>query len=40
VLNPTFTAELIKRLETNARESRAFDGTMYMPGVVGENAVQ
>ncbi len=37
VLNPTFSSELIKRLETNARESRAFDGTMYTPGVVGKD---
>lgn len=40
VLNPTFTSELIKRLETNARESRAFDGTMYTPGVVGLNNIK
>ncbi len=39
VLNPTFSSELIKRLETNARESRAFDGTMYTPGVVGKYPV-
>lgn len=40
VLNPTFSPELIKRLETNARESRAFDGTMYTPGVVGLNNIK
>lgn len=40
VLNPTFSTELIKRLETNARESRAFDGTKYTPGVVGLNNIK
>merc|ERR1719474_358510 len=40
VLNPTFTKELIKQLETNTKESRAFDGTMYTPGVVGLNNIK
>jgi len=40
VLNPTFTRELIKRMETNTKESRAYDGTMYTPGVVGLNNIK
>jgi len=40
VLNPTFSKELILRLATSARESRAFDGTKYSPGVVGLNNIK
>jgi len=40
VLNPTFNKELIKRLETSSRESRAYDGTKYTPGVVGLNNIK
>jgi len=40
VLNPTFSSSLIKRLETSTKESRAFDGTMYTPGVVGLNNIK
>jgi len=40
VLNPTFSEELIKRLETSTRESRAYDGTKYVPGVVGLNNIK
>ena len=40
VLNPTFTPELIKKLETSSREARAYDGTMYTPGVVGLNNIK
>jgi len=40
VLNPTFTPELIKRLETSTREARAYDGTKYTPGVVGLNNIK
>ncbi|CAH2068315.1 unnamed protein product, partial [Iphiclides podalirius] len=31
VLNPIFTPEQIKQLDTNTKMSRAIDGTMYMP---------
>ena len=37
VLNPTFSQDLIKKLETSAKENRAFYGTKYIPGVVGKN---
>merc|ERR1719430_3004437 len=40
VLNPTFDKELIRRLETSTRESRAYDGTNYTPGVVGLNNIK
>ena len=40
VLNPTFSSDLIKRLETSTKESRAFDGSMYTPGVVGLNNIK
>jgi len=40
VLNPTFTKELIKQLETNTSLSRAYDGTKYTPGVVGLNNIK
>jgi len=40
VLNPTFTLELVKRLETSTREARAYDGTKYTPGVVGLNNIK
>eukprot|EP00096_Caligus_rogercresseyi_P015416 TRINITY_DN7853_c0_g1_i2.p1 TRINITY_DN7853_c0_g1~~TRINITY_DN7853_c0_g1_i2.p1 ORF type:complete len:498 (+),score=163.45 TRINITY_DN7853_c0_g1_i2:218-1711(+) len=37
VLNPTFSPELIKRLETSSKEVRAYTGSMYIPGIVGLN---
>jgi len=40
VLNPTFTKDLIKMMETSSREARAFDGTKYTPGVVGLNNIK
>jgi len=40
VLNPTFDSALIRRLETSTRESRAYDGTNYIPGVVGLNNIK
>ena len=40
VLNPTFTPEFIKKLETSAREVRAFHGGMYLPGIVGLNNIK
>ena len=40
VLNPTFTPELIRNLETTSKEARAYDGTKYIPGVVGLNNIK
>ena len=40
VLNPTFTSELITKLATSSKEARAFDGTKYIPGVVGLNNIK
>ncbi|XP_053601439.1 ubiquitin carboxyl-terminal hydrolase 39 [Plodia interpunctella] len=40
VLNPIFTAEQIKQLDTATKMSRAIDGTMYMPGIVGLNNIK
>ncbi|XP_040573387.1 ubiquitin carboxyl-terminal hydrolase 39 [Lepeophtheirus salmonis] len=37
VLNPIFSPELIKRLETSSKEVRAYCGSMYIPGIVGLN---
>lgn len=40
VLNPTFTLEQIRNLDDNAKMSRAYDGTMYLPGIVGLNNIK
>ncbi|KPJ21621.1 U4/U6.U5 tri-snRNP-associated protein 2 [Papilio machaon] len=40
VLNPIFTPEQIKQLDCNTKMSRAIDGTMYMPGIVGLNNIK
>lgn len=40
VLNPTFTNDLIKKFETTGKESRSFNGTMYLPGIVGLNNIK
>ena len=40
VLNPTFTSELILRLASSSKEARAYDGTKYIPGVVGLNNIK
>ncbi|XP_049885768.1 U4/U6.U5 tri-snRNP-associated protein 2 [Pectinophora gossypiella] len=40
VLNPIFTSEQIRQLDTNTKMSRAIDGTMYMPGIVGLNNIK
>lgn len=40
VLNPTFTRENIKTLNTNTRMSRAYDSTLYFPGIVGLNNIK
>jgi U4/U6.U5 tri-snRNP-associated protein 2 len=39
-LNATFTNDLIKKFETSGKESRAFNGTMYLPGIVGLNNIK
>lgn len=40
VLNPTFTENHIKHLDKNTKLSRAIDGSMYMPGIVGLNNIK
>lgn len=40
VLNPTFTNEQIKNLDKNSKMSRAYDGTLYLPGIVGLNNIK
>lgn len=40
VLNPIFTPDQIKQLDMNTKMSRAIDGTMYMPGIVGLNNIK
>lgn len=40
VLNPTFTPAQIDMMDSNTKMSRAIDGTMYMPGIVGLNNIK
>lgn len=40
VLNPTFTEEHIKNLDSSSKLSRAIDGSLYMPGIVGLNNIK
>ncbi|KAG8224993.1 hypothetical protein J437_LFUL006004 [Ladona fulva] len=40
VLNPTFTQEQIDALDVSDKLSRAIDGTMYLPGIVGLNNIK
>ncbi|KAJ8870239.1 hypothetical protein PR048_029260, partial [Dryococelus australis] len=40
VLNPTFTSEQIQMMDTSDKLSRAIDGTMYLPGIVGLNNIK
>ncbi|KFM79751.1 U4/U6.U5 tri-snRNP-associated protein 2, partial [Stegodyphus mimosarum] len=40
VLKPTFTEEEISVLDTNDKLSRAYNGTTYMPGIVGLNNIK
>ncbi|XP_071830110.1 ubiquitin carboxyl-terminal hydrolase 39-like [Apostichopus japonicus] len=40
VLKPTFTPELISQLNTNVKLFRAYDGTTYLPGIVGLNNIK
>ena len=39
-MNPTFTPEQIALLEKNTKMSRAYDNTMYLPGIVGLNNIK
>ncbi|XP_037964253.2 U4/U6.U5 tri-snRNP-associated protein 2 isoform X2 [Plutella xylostella] len=40
VLNPIFESDSITQLDFNTKMSRAIDGTMYMPGIVGLNNIK
>lgn len=40
VLNPTFTEPHIKNLDSSTKLSRAIDGSLYMPGIVGLNNIK
>lgn len=40
MLNPTFTEEHIKNVDTSTKLSRAIDGSLYMPGIVGLNNIK
>lgn len=39
-MNPTFTKEQITQLDKNTKLSRAYDGTHYLPGIVGLNNIK
>ncbi|KAI8796543.1 U4/U6.U5 tri-snRNP-associated protein 2 [Biomphalaria glabrata] len=40
VLNPTFSDAMIRKLDKNPKLSRAYDGTTYLPGIVGLNNIK
>ncbi|CAL1542817.1 unnamed protein product [Lymnaea stagnalis] len=40
VLNPTFSDTMIRKLDKNPKLSRAYDGTTYLPGIVGLNNIK
>ena len=40
VLNPTFEPEQITQLDKNTKMSRAYDNTLYLPGIVGLNNIK
>ncbi|KAH0519227.1 U4/U6.U5 tri-snRNP-associated protein 2 [Microtus ochrogaster] len=40
VLKPTFTKQQIANLDKQAKLSRAYDGTTYLPGIVGLNNIK
>lgn len=40
VLNPTFSPKHISLLDTCDKRSRAIDGTLYLPGIVGLNNIK
>lgn len=40
VLKPTFTVTEINELDNNSKPSIAYDGTSYLPGIVGLNNIK
>ena len=40
VLKPTFDEEAVKSLDSNSKLSIAYDGTAYLPGIVGLNNIK
>ncbi|XP_013382740.1 U4/U6.U5 tri-snRNP-associated protein 2-like [Lingula anatina] len=40
VLNPTFKPDQIVAMDTTSKMSRAYDGTTYLPGIVGLNNIK
>ncbi|CAF1311187.1 unnamed protein product [Didymodactylos carnosus] len=40
VLDPTYTKEHIQQLDKNAKLVRAYDGTLYLPGIVSLNNIK
>jgi len=40
VLNPTFTQAMTRMLDKTPKLSRAYDGTTYLPGIVGLNNIK
>lgn len=40
VLNPTFTLKHIQNLDNSTKLSRAIDGSLYLPGIVGLNNIK
>lgn len=39
-MNPTFSPEQIEAQDKNLKMSRAYDGTLYLPGIVGLNNIK
>ena len=40
LLNPTFSKRLIKEMKNSSKAVRAYDGTTYLPGIVGLNNIK
>lgn len=40
MLNPTFSEYHIKNLDSSTKLSRAIDGSLYVPGIVGLNNIK
>ncbi|CAF1356010.1 unnamed protein product [Adineta steineri] len=40
VLNPTYSKDQIEQLDKNEKMVRAYDGTLYLPGIVGLNNIK
>lgn len=40
MLNPTFDKAQIAQLDKSDKQSRAIDGSMYSPGIVGMNNIK